>query len=146
MSSTPTIVIVPGSFAPAFFYDDVVKGLKANGFDTLVYDLPTASRKPPEHAATMYEDAMYFNGILTAMCDAGKDVVVLGHSYGGCVASECVKGLTEERTGKGRVVGLIYLAALVPKVGEALGALTAHLGFDFIKVDVSPKPSAFVIR
>ena len=144
-SSKPTILIVPGSFSPAHFYSPVVNGLNASGFETFVYDLPSASRKPPEHAATLAEDAMFFNGVLTSLCDAEKNVVVLGHSYGGSVISECVKGLMAKRDGKGRVVGLIYLTALVPLVGQSLAEMSAHLGFDFIKADVSLTEHPFVL-
>ena len=108
---------------------------RARNFDAYTHDLPSASRKPPQPAATLAEDAMYFNGILTGLCDAGKDVVVLGHSYGGSVLTESVRNLTEKAEGRGRVVGMIYMTALVPKVGQVIGSITAHLD-----MDVSIKP------
>lgn len=70
---------------------------------------------------------MFFNGVLHAMCHAGKDIVVIGHSYGGSVVTECGRGLTQKSESRGRVLGLIYMTALVPKPGEYIGAIVAHI-------------------
>lgn len=143
-ASKPTILISPGSFSHAYFYDDMVKRLKDDGFDTFVYTHPSDSRKPPEHAATLAEDVMFLSGVLTAFCEAGRDVVVLGHSYGGVIASEGVKGLTEKRAGKGRVVGLIYLTALVPLAGESLLGLMSGAAAEtgYMQTEVRPRSSS----
>ena len=136
ISTKPTILIGPGSFSPASIYHDLTSGLKANRFEVFIYDLPSASRKPSQQAATLAEDAMFFNGVLTSLCDAGKDVIILGHSYGGMVISECARGLTTKHGGRGRVVGLVYMTALVPLEGQSLGVMTAVVGLDFVKADV----------
>lgn len=137
MSTKPAVIIVPGSFTTPDWYDSLVNGLKSKGYEAYVYALPSTSRKPPEEAATLADDADFFHKKLTELTNAGKDVVVLGHSYGGAVITETVHGLTEKRDGKGRVVGLIYLSALAPLEGQSLASMTAHLEFDFIKAEVS---------
>ncbi|KAJ7662911.1 Alpha/beta hydrolase fold-1 [Mycena rosella] len=133
--ATPTILIVPGAFCPASFYGPLVSRLKDGGQEALVFDLPTASRKPPQKAATFYEDAAFFSGVIASLCKSGKDVVVMGHSYGGGVATECVRGYTAKKAGEGRVTGLVYFTAIAPLVGQAVGAVTADLGFNFGKFE-----------
>ncbi|KAJ7666287.1 Alpha/beta hydrolase fold-1 [Mycena rosella] len=113
---TPIILIIPGSFSIPSFYDPLVSHLKDGGLEALVFGLPSASRRPPQKAATMYEDAAFFSGVLASLCKSGKDVVVMGHSYGGSVASECIRGHTEKKAGEGRVLGLIYFTAAVPLI------------------------------
>ncbi|KAK4498643.1 hypothetical protein PRZ48_009153 [Zasmidium cellare] len=81
----------------------------------------------------MEEDTAFFNGVLTAMCSTGKDVVVLAHSYGGCPASDAIYGLTEKAAGRGRVRGFIAMTAALPKVGESMGGLLADLDFDLFR-------------
>lgn len=54
------------------------------------------------------------------------------------VITDAVKGLTEKRVGKGRVLGMIYLTACALKEGQSLGEATAENGtIDFVKVEVS---------
>ena len=147
MATKPTILIIPGSFAPAYFYDDWLTLLHKLGYPAIVRDLPTTDRRPPSPAATLYDDATFFNHIINRLCAEGKDVVALGHSYGGCVATEAVKGLTERREGtsdgeggkgRGRLLGVIYLTAMMPKVGHSLGGMFEGQGsLDFLKFEVS---------
>ena len=147
MSTKPTILIIPGSFAPARLYDPFLSLLHGLGFPALVEELPTADRRPPSPAATMYDDAKFFNQVINRLLAEGKDVVVLGHSYGGCVTTEAVKGLTEQKKqgkatlgeggdGRGRLVGLVYLTALMPLIGDSLMGMfegqsdLAFIGFE----------------
>ena len=140
--ANPTIVIAPGSFAAAGEYDALISHLAGSGFEAFAYDLPTTRKKPADNlpASTLQEDAAFFNGVLAALCDQAQNVVILGHSYGGMVISEAVKGLTQKRVGKGRVLGMVYLTAAAVKEGQSLGEVTADLGFDFIKMDVCIHP------
>lgn len=95
MSPKPSIVIVPGSFTGPELYSTIASLLKDQGYEAFVGTLQSASRTPPEKAATMKEDAAYFRGIVEFLAGQGKDVVILGHSYGGIVATESVKGATK---------------------------------------------------
>jgi hypothetical protein len=86
----------------------------------------------------MKEDAAYFRGIAEFLASKGKDVVVLGHSYGGIVATECVKGVTkaerEEQGKPGGVVKVLYLASVLGDVGQgSLEAMGGQLG-PFIRI------------
>lgn len=135
-SLLPNILIIPGACVPALGYQRIVDRLREEGLNARVFELPTANGAALGHAATMEEDVAFFSGVLTAMCSTGADVVVLAHSYAGCVASDAIHGLTEKAAGRGRVRGLIALTAALPKVGESMGGLLAHLSFDLFEPKV----------
>ncbi|ETN40258.1 uncharacterized protein HMPREF1541_04534 [Cyphellophora europaea CBS 101466] len=122
MASNPVILFVPGSFAPAKLYTTVVETIKSAGYEVEIYDLPSASRTPPQKSADMYEDAALFRGKALDIIQSGKTVLLIAHSYGGLVASEAIKGLhTDAKTGPA-VVGFVALAALLIPVGVSLKA------------------------
>lgn len=72
----------------------------------------------------MYDDATHVASFITRLADAGEEVVLVAHSYGGTPASECMSGLSVEsrrKEGKeGGVRRLGYVTAVVPKVGGGL--------------------------
>jgi len=139
----PTVVIVPGSFSHAYFYDAVVDKLHENRFETIVGNLPSASRSPPEPAATMAEDAAFFHDIVEKLADQGKDVVLVTHSYGGVVGTEASKALSKserrEAGKEGGIVRMVYLTSVVPTPGNSLADLMGTLLPTYLKVDVSWK-------
>jgi alpha-beta hydrolase superfamily lysophospholipase len=135
--STPIIVVVPGAACKVVHYNDLSRQLTSNGYETYVYDLPTASREPPQKPATLADDADFFHDKIEDLVSAGKDVVVVAHSYGGMVATDAAQGLsTAARADQGLAGGvsrIVYLASIVAEVGETAGELTANLKFDFMK-------------
>lgn len=137
--SNTSIIIVPGSFSPAFFYNDMVSNLKDAGLEAAVYDLPSANRKTPQEAASLVDDAEFFHQKASALTKQGKQVVLVAHSYGGLVASQCVEGLSKaERPGQaGFVQRIIYLTSVIPRLGQSLQSLMGTLLPEFIKIDVS---------
>lgn len=133
MPTKPSILIVPGSFAPAEIYDPVVEAVTARGHETQAVQLPSVGLKPEptptREPPTMYEDAAHIAALAAALADEGKDVVIIGHSYGGVPATESVRGLAKvdrRREGKeGGLVRLAYFTALVPEVGVYAGGVLA---------------------
>ncbi|KAK3116867.1 hypothetical protein LTR53_002307 [Teratosphaeriaceae sp. CCFEE 6253] len=135
----PSIILIPGSFSPANFYYGIVKSLMQAGYEAVVYDLPSASRKPPARAATLVEDAAFFHREAEKLAGQGKEVVLVPHSYGGLVASECVKGLSRVERDAANEVGcvskIIWLMCVIPPEGSSLQAVLGTLVPDFIKFD-----------
>jgi pimeloyl-ACP methyl ester carboxylesterase len=135
-STKPTILVIPGSFSKAYFYDELGNNIKALGYPYEVSDLPTASRVAPASAATLYDDAEHFAKVIDKLTSDGKNVVVVPHSYGGMVGTETVKGFTSSQPGKGKVIGIAYLTAIVPPVGQSIGSLMAsNPDLGFVKMD-----------
>ena len=139
-ASKPTVLIIPGSFSPATLYHGIVEDLTRSGFEATVYDLPSASRLPPQAAATLAEDAAYFHDITKKLADESKEVVLVAHSYGGIVASECVEGLSEaerQAAGKpGAVVRIIYLTSVIAPLGDSLRSVCGDGLPAFLRLDV----------
>jgi pimeloyl-ACP methyl ester carboxylesterase len=119
MSNTqPTIVLVHGAFADASGWADVYSNLSALGYT--VY----APANPLRGVAF---DADYVRAFVETL---EGPVVLVGHSYGGCV-------ITNASSGNSKVKALVYIAAYAPDEGETLTdagtlgggstALTKHL-------------------
>lgn len=120
----PTIILIPASFTPASFYANVVDRLRKTGFEVIIHTLPSASRNPPENAATLAEDATFFGDIAKRVADQGKDFAYVMHSYGGIVGSEASRGLSKKErraVGKqGGLIRLVYITSVVPALGNSL--------------------------
>lgn len=105
-------------------YYPLQEELEAAGHETYTTLLPSASRNGTETPATLEDDANAFTKTIRPLVDQGKHVVVLGHSYGGMVASQLPLDLSEEHRRanglQGGIVRLIYLAAIVLPVGKSL--------------------------
>lgn len=125
--SKPYFLLVTGSFAPAHFYNDLVEQVKAWGYDIKAIHLATVGLGPGQGRdtppATMYDDAALIAKEAEALADAGREVIVVGHSYGGMPATESIKGLSvseRQKAGKkGGIVRLAYKTAAVTTPGHS---------------------------
>ncbi|KAH7408156.1 Alpha/beta hydrolase fold-1 [Phaeosphaeria sp. MPI-PUGE-AT-0046c] len=110
--SKPTIILVPGSFAPETIYRKTILHLRSLGFPAVALRIPSTTKRMPLAPATMSDDADVIKRSVEAVTATGKEVVVVCHSYGGMPTTQALAGL------KG-VKRVVYLAAIVPKVGES---------------------------
>lgn len=110
----PAVVIVPGAWHRPQHYQKVLDGLTAYGYEAVGVDLPSVDSNPPH--LTWEEDALEIRRVIAKFLDAGKDVIAVGHSFGGISMSEAVKGLgkasREKKGRKGAVVRLVYMCAM----------------------------------
>ena len=139
-SGKPTIIIIPGSACPIPFYTDLVSILTGHGYETHVHNLRSYTQSPAAGAepGSLADDAAYFHDKIEALADAGKDVVVVAHSYGGLVATDAAHGLSKaERAGAGQpggVVRIVYLTCIVGPVGSTSSETCASLPkFEFME-------------
>ncbi|KAF3025916.1 hypothetical protein E8E14_014904 [Neopestalotiopsis sp. 37M] len=121
-----SIVIVPAASALPVIYQQVVDAVRADGCDIEALWTPSvgledgSSREgaPP----TMYDDAAFVAAHITKLADAGKDILVVMHSYGGVAGTQAAQGLIKterQKQGKpGGIVGLAYMTCLVPELGQ----------------------------
>jgi hypothetical protein len=125
--SKPVILIVPGAWHQAQHYKRVTDGLEKHGYEAAGITLPTFNSRPPN--AVWDQDAETVRQLILKNLDAGKDVIVVAHSFGGVAMSEAVKGLgkkAREAHGlKGGVVRLIYMCAMaLPKGQSHIGQMS----------------------
>lgn len=137
--SPPIVVLVPGSFALPEFYDELFSVVRADGVEIKGLHKPSVGLsagegRPDIPPPTMYDDAAHIAGEVEKLADQGREVILLGHSYGGVPVSESTKGLSKkERQTQGKKGGLIalgYLTCLVPEVGASALDVLSHVPDD----------------
>lgn len=101
MPENPLVVLLHGAFAESASWSGVIARLHAHDVDSLALANPLRS---------VVTDAQYLRD---AVGDAGRPLVLVGHSYGGMVVTEAAA------EGLGDVVGLVYVAAFAPDTGES---------------------------
>ena len=127
-SNKPTIVIVPGSFTAYGVYDNFLKMIRDKGFSAFAIQLPSTQKRHPLPPATLQDDASHVRGVIERLVaeEEGREVMVVGHSYGGSVITEALSGLglgegeggDHKEKRKAGVKRLVFLSATVPKIGE----------------------------
>lgn len=100
---TKTILLVHGAWSDGSSYQKVIPQLQREGFHVVAVQIPLTSLD--DDVATTQR----------ALAREQGPVLLVGHSYGGVV-------ITEAGTDP-KVVGLVYLAALIPDVGESASSL-----------------------
>ncbi|HEY2438380.1 MAG TPA: alpha/beta hydrolase [Solirubrobacteraceae bacterium] len=103
---SPTIVLVHGAFADASTWRPVFDRLDREDHTVLA---------PPNPLRGLPYDSSYTASLIDQL---DGPVVLVGHSYGGAVIT--VAGDSE------KVVGLVYVAGVVPDVGESVNDLQAR--------------------
>ncbi|KAI0398477.1 alpha/beta-hydrolase [Xylariaceae sp. FL0594] len=115
-STKPYFLLVTGSFALPSMYDSLVEAMKERGYELKAVHLPTVGVAPGKGRdvtppPTMYDDAAAIAKEVQTLADAGREVILVAHSYGGIPATESTKGLSvQERKKAGKKGGLVRLA------------------------------------
>ena len=142
----PTVVWIPGVCHVPAHFDGVSKILAARGIDSTAIALPTvgaeATTVPPgvDAKAVRSELEKLVNG-------EGRELVVVGHSYGGNVLSQVVRGLERSKRAKegkqGGIVRAVWMTAFVLKEGDSNLAILQREGDvlpDWVAFEVSVDP------
>jgi pimeloyl-ACP methyl ester carboxylesterase len=126
MATEPTIVLVHGAFADASGWNRVVAGLTDRGYRCYAAANPLRG---------VVGDAGYLRSFVDTI---DGPVVLVGHSYGGCV-------ITNAAVGAPNVEALVYVCAVAAEEGETvleafdLGGGTTELGEHLVR---RPYPGA----
>jgi pimeloyl-ACP methyl ester carboxylesterase len=126
MTTNPTIVFVHGAFADASGWNGVIARMTALGYRCYA---------PANPLRGVVEDAEYVRSFIGTI---DGPVVLVGHSYGGCV-------ITNASAGADSVQALVYICAFAPEEGErlqdtfGLGGGTTELGEHLV---LRPYPGA----
>ncbi|KAK4888852.1 hypothetical protein LTR27_012313 [Elasticomyces elasticus] len=144
----PTLVLVHGSWHSPEHFELLVPALSYHGYKTLTASLPSTQSMdlPPRDLSD--DTAAVRDAVLTEL-DQGNDVVVVAHSYGGCVANNALEGLDRRaRTAAGHknaVTAIVFLCAAPLPVGTTFLAAIGgkpHPAHDFSKskdfVEIGP--------
>lgn len=112
------VIIVNGTFGPAFFYEPLAARLRHDGYQAFIFELPNLGTG--DIAATA-RDLNTFADRVRAQTGAAK-VDLVAHSQGGLVARQYIKFLG----GSSEVDSLVSLAA--PHYGTVIANLAAFFG------------------
>ncbi|KLU88248.1 hypothetical protein MAPG_07235 [Magnaporthiopsis poae ATCC 64411] len=120
MPNSPTLVLVHGGWHRASCFDPITSLLQeGHGLKCISVSLPSTSGNPE---ATYKDDIDAVREAISSETSAGRDVVVIAHSYGGMPGSSAIKGFAEKTAGgsaapddvvatAGHVIGLILIAS-----------------------------------
>ncbi|RYC78902.1 hypothetical protein BFJ63_vAg18223 [Fusarium oxysporum f. sp. narcissi] len=131
-SLLPTILAVPGAWHTVESFDTVKKIFTGRNYDFVSQNAPGLV----DAKATVIGDAASLRtNLLVPLVEAGKDIIVMMHSYGGMYGSQAVQGLSKrerQQSGKkGGVVSLVYVSAVTPVEGKTtldmMGTDAQHL-------------------
>lgn len=130
----PTVVLVPGAWhSPAHYF--LLQGyLRRAGYPFISKRNPSCDARSP-NSQTAALDAQYQrNNVILPLINAGKEVVVVAHSYGGGPGSAAAQGLSvadrKRQNLPGGVVGLILISAIITQDGQSLLNLLPGQVFD----------------
>jgi triacylglycerol esterase/lipase EstA (alpha/beta hydrolase family) len=112
------VVVVNGTFGPAFFYEPLAKRLRHDDHEAFIFELTNLGTSDIADTA---RDLAAFVDDVRARTGAGK-VDLVGHSQGGLVARQYVKYLGGDST----VDSLVSLGA--PHYGTAVANLAGFFG------------------
>ncbi|KAF4972519.1 hypothetical protein FSARC_943 [Fusarium sarcochroum] len=126
VSSKPTIVIVHGGWQRQYQYEALAEGLAEKGFEVLRPENATAGEDISQLKGKTYlDDVDVIRDIIETPLAAGKEIILVCHSYAGIPASAAAEGYqVHERKQKGLAGGIkhvVYLAAVaLPAKGLSL--------------------------
>lgn len=106
-TGSPTVVLVHGAFADASGWASVITELQADGIAVVA---------PANPLRSVSGDAAYVASVVNQI---PGPVLLVGHSYGGMV-------ITNAAVQTPNVVGLVYICAFIPEVGESIQSLAAQ--------------------
>jgi hypothetical protein len=114
----PVIVIIPGAWHVPAHYAHLALKLNSAGYtvDCLELSCTNDEKDLPENTWT--EDISIIRNAITSHTEAGRDVAVVMHSFGGMPGSEATCGLgKKQKETSGRVVKLIYMTSFMFQEG-----------------------------
>lgn len=136
MHSKPDIVIFAGAYQLAASLSGFQKALEGVGFATHAFTLPSVG----DANTDMRDDEIYMKDKIQSVLDAGKDVLVVAHSYAGfpCAAAMAhFHALSQSASGAQKtLVGVIYLAAFIPMKGDSVYKCLGQTWKPWMVIDV----------
>ncbi|KAF2161519.1 hypothetical protein M409DRAFT_69642 [Zasmidium cellare ATCC 36951] len=121
-AKTTSILYVPGAWHKASTFNPVATLLEEAGYRVDLIDLPSVG--PAKHLPNFDADVEVIRSHIQKACDAGREIVLIGHSYGSIPASEAAKGLdlsSRQKEGKaGGVKHLVFCCAFIVDEGHSL--------------------------
>ncbi|KAE8333634.1 Alpha/beta hydrolase fold-1 [Aspergillus sergii] len=144
MTQKPTIVLIHGAWHTPTHYEPYTTALKNAGFEVHCPHLPTCTGKSPP-TATFADDVSLIRQTLHSLTTAGKQILLIMHSYGGCVGTDAAQDYIypvtttsesptpspnpeEKHNQKGGIIHLLYLSAYILPPGSSIQTIMDKAG------------------
>ncbi|RMJ09358.1 hypothetical protein CDV36_011026 [Fusarium kuroshium] len=124
MSSSPnTILLITGAWHVPKHYHKLIDQLEAKGLRVICEQLPTNNNVVPPNTAAD-DDVKFVKDIVARESAAGTQLTVIGHSWGGMIASAALADFAVTTgSGKGGVTNIILMCAFIPQENDSLAGL-----------------------
>ncbi|KAJ5934625.1 hypothetical protein N7466_004172 [Penicillium verhagenii] len=137
MASKPTLIFCPGAWYPTTAFEPLV----AHFPDHSTYTVAFPSIQQATSVQDLQPDIDALRTLVEQEANAGKDVVVISHSWSGLPVNSALDGLSKtERQAAGETGGvakLIFISAFIPEIGESLIGAFGGVPPDWYDRDVS---------
>lgn len=101
--------------------------MEAAEYPVVALGLPSVGADPPK--PDFGDDIAIIRSTVSDLISEGKRVVAVLHSYGGIAGTEALQKFGDmPRKGAGAVLGLIYIATMLPKKGDSFEAHLESVG------------------
>ena len=122
MSSPITLLLLHGSWHSYETWQRLTPLLEAKGYKTITPQVSFCGTAEP--LTSIAPCISQIQEIIAAETSAGRNVVMVNHSFGGVVGCSAVNGFTAKNpanlTGSGKVIGIIQMCALTVPTGVSL--------------------------
>lgn len=126
----PVIVLAPGAWHPVSCFNNLTALLTAAGYETQTIVFPAVYRAREIKEPSLEHDITAVRAVVESLILAGREVVLVMHSWGGFPASSALEGLAQG------VRHLVYMAAFVPGIGQRIVDLAETAPPSVMKIDV----------
>ncbi|KAB8261328.1 Alpha/beta hydrolase fold-1 [Aspergillus pseudonomiae] len=138
MSPKPTILLIHGAWHTPAHYEPYTTALQNAGFEVHCPHLPTCTGQSPP-TATFADDVALIRQTLHSLTSAGKQILLIMHSYGGCVGTDAAQDFLHPspnnknqppKGGQGSIIHLLYLCAYILPPGSSIQTIMDQAGVD----------------
>jgi pimeloyl-ACP methyl ester carboxylesterase len=117
-SEKPVVVLVHGTWHQPIHFLLFLQRLRQEGFTVVAPHNPTSGWQDSVAEKSVKDDVKAVQDAIRPYLEAGRELVLVGHSYGSIPATDCVPGNSvEERKAKGLQGGIkafLHIGAVVP--------------------------------
>lgn len=146
MTKIPTILLFPGAYHHWDAYAPFIQVLSSKGYSVDGQSLATLD----DARKGLADDIAIMKTHLSRLIDQeGKDVVAVFHSYAGIPGGQAIEprwSLTERcaKGEKGGIVGIIYIAAFIPRKGVNTVQMYEGVTITYTEADVRIEPEMMI--
>lgn len=123
-TTKPAVVLAHGAWHQGLHWSPITERLRAAGHEVLTPTMPSVSGTAYPDA--LHEDSAHLKSHIGTLTNAGKDVILVMHSYAGAYGSEAVAEFhldpansNPQDTSKGRILHLFYISAMILPQGTS---------------------------